>query len=75
MAHYRHTGLRGAIMDCLADIYPNCFTCKQIANWIDDVTPRQIYDCIRNMPLDMKQDLHIIYGSGLFQPNKYGVKK
>lgn len=68
--------LRNSIMDCLDYIYPNCFTCKQIAQWLGaPITPKKIYDCIRNMPLNMKQKLHIVYGSGLFQPNKYGVKK
>ena len=50
------------------------FTCKEIAQKMTSgATARQVYDCIRNMPLYYKQQLKIKYGSGLFQPNKYGL--
>ena len=55
---------------------PHVLTCKEIAEKLKDlhVTDRHVYNCIRNLPLGLKQQLNIIYGSGLFKPNKYGIK-
>ena len=55
---------------------PHVLTCKEIAEKLKymHVTDRQVYNCIRRLPLKLKEQLNIIYGSGLFKPNKYGIK-
>ena len=55
---------------------PQMLTCKEIADKLAylHVTNRQVYNSIRRLPLELKEQLNIIYGSGLFKPNKYGVK-
>lgn len=64
------------VMAVLRANKPQVLTCKEIAEKLAylNVTNRQVYNCICKLPLELKQQLNIIYGSGLFKPNKYGVK-
>ena len=64
------------VMAVLRAITPQLLTCKEIAEKLAylHITDRHVYNCIRNLPLEWKEQLNIIYGSGLFKPNKYGIK-
>lgn len=64
------------VMAVLRTNKPQVFTCKEIAELIAylNATERQVYNCIRRLPLEQKEQLNVIYGSGLFKPNKYGIK-
>lgn len=64
------------VMSVLHANKPHVLTCKEIADMLADlhVTDHHVYNCIRNLPLERKEQLNIIYGSGLFKPNKYGIK-
>ncbi len=70
--------LREAILEYLDSCRPTLKTCKEISSHLQKIglnyTSRQVYDCIRNMPLSIKLDLNIAYGARLFHPNKYGFK-
>lgn len=64
------------VMAVLRANKPQVLTCKEIAETLKDlhVTDHHVYNCIRNLPLELKKQLNVIYGSELFKPNKYGVK-
>lgn len=64
------------VMAVLRANKPQVLTCKEIAETLKDlhVTDRHVYNCIRNLPLELKKQLNVIYGSELFKPNKYGIK-
>lgn len=67
--------LRCEILSFLNFYYPTQYTAKDISQKISiTVTPRQIYNSIRNMPLETKLKFQVAYGSGLFVPNKYSFK-
>jgi len=64
------------VMAVLRANTPQLLTCKEIAEKLAylQVTNREVYDSIRGLPLEEKEQLNIICGSGLFKPNKYGVR-
>lgn len=67
--------LRDEILTFLDCNYPRQYTTRDISqNMSIAVTPRQIYNSIRNMPLETKLKFQVAYGSGLFVPNKYSFK-
>jgi hypothetical protein len=70
--------LREEILEYLDSCRPALKTCKEISSHLQkeglNYTSRQVYDCIPNMPMPIKLDLNIVYGAGLFLPNKYGFK-
>ena len=67
--------LRDEILTFLYCNYPSQYTNRDISqNMSIAVTPRQIYNSIRNMPLETKLKFQVAYGSGLFVPNKYSFK-
>jgi len=70
--------MRKEILKYLDSCRPALKTCKEISLHLHNIgmnyTSKQVYDCIRNLPLPIKLDLNIVYGTGLFLPNKYGFK-
>lgn len=68
--------LRDEIITFLDSHYPRQYTTRDISQHMSmTVTPRQIYNCIRNMPLEIKLQFQVAYGLGLFVPNKYSFKR
>lgn len=68
--------LRDEIITFLDCHYPRQYTTRDISQHMSmTVTPRQIYNCIRNMPLEIKLQFQVAYGLGLFVPNKYSFKR
>ena len=68
--------LRDEIITFLDCHYPRQYTTRDISQHMSmTVTPRQIYNCIRNMPLEIMLQFQVAYGLGLFVPNKYSFKR
>ena len=66
--------LRNGICNVLRLSIPRLLTCKEIASLLPiHASATQVYNCIRNMPLQWKQQLKIQYGASLFFPNRYGL--
>ena len=60
------------IINLLDQRYPTQLTCREIADILQNgVSPRQIYNCIYNMPQDIRYQFNVTTGERAFLPNRY----
>lgn len=60
------------ITDLLDQRYPMQLTCREIADTLQNgATPRQIYNCIYNMPQEIRYQFDVTTGERAFLPNRY----